>query len=232
MTFSRRCLGCVAHREKGTCSNNRTITLVALERRVLGGLKERLLAPEVFAEFAKEYSAELRRIRAGHSEQRTMVEHQLTNTSRRIDRIVDAIADGTASGALKATLADLGAEKEQLEDERQGLNATSDVADLHPNLPELYRRRVAELEVTLRRCPAERAATGQILRPPIEGIVVHPGERHGETRIEVAGSIVAILDMAYRSPGEQTRTRSVALVVPRGGIEPPTRGFSVRCSTN
>ncbi|MCH6589786.1 MAG: hypothetical protein IH806_04685 [Proteobacteria bacterium] len=118
-----------------------------------------------------------------------MVEHQLTNTSRRIDRIVDAIADGTASGALKATLADLEAEKEQLEDERQGLNATSDVADLHPNLPELYRRRVAELEVTLRRCPAERAAAGQILRPPIEGIVVHPGERHGETRIEVAGSI-------------------------------------------
>ena len=116
-----------------------------------------------------------------------MVEHQLTNTSRRIDRIVDAIADGTASGALKATLADLEAEKEQLEDERQGLNATSDVADLHPNLPELYRRRVAELEVTLRRCPAERAAAGQILRPPIEGIVVHPGERHGETRIEVAG---------------------------------------------
>ena len=161
-----------------------------------------------------------------------MVEHQLTNTSRRIDRIVDAIADGTASGALKATLADLEAEKEQLEDERQGLNATSDVADLHPNLPELYRRRAAELEVTLRRCPAERAAAGQILRPPIEGIVVHPGERHGETRIEVAGSIVAILDMAYRSPGEQTRTRSVALVVPRGGIEPPTHGFSVHCSTN
>ncbi len=210
-------LGCVAHREKGTCSSNRTITLVELERRVLGGLKERLLAPEVFAEFAEEYSAELRRIRAGYSEQRTAVEHQLINTSRRIDRIVDAIAEGTASRALKAKLADLEAEKERLEAERQGLDATSEVADL---------------EATLKRCPAERAAVSQILRSLIERIVVHPGERRGETEIEVEGSIVAILDFASQAQGEQTPNRSVGVVVPRGGIEPPTHGFSVRCSTN
>ncbi len=69
-------------------------------------------------------------------------------------------------------------------------------------------------------------------RQLIEGIVVHPGERRGETQIEVTGSIAAILEMACQAPKEQTPNRSVGMMVPRGGIEPPTRGFSVRCSTN
>ncbi len=225
-------LGCVAHREKGTCENKRTITLVELERRVLGGLKERLLAPELFSEFAEEYRAELQRIQTSYSDRRTTVERQLLNISQRIDRIVNAIAEGTSSKALKAKLADLEAEKERLEAEQQGLTETPEIVDLHPNLPELYRRRVTDLEATLRRSPVERAAASQVLRQVIEGIIVYPGELRGETQIEVTGSIAAILDMAYKAPKGQTPNRSVVVVVPRGGIEPPTRGFSVPCSTN
>jgi len=200
-----------------TCQNKRTITLVELERRVLGGLKERLLAPELFAEFAEEYRAELCRIRAGFSDRRKMVEDKLKGTSQRIDRIVNAIAEGTSSQALKAKLTDLEAEKDRLETEQREFTGTSEVVDLHPNLPELYRRRVTDLESTLRHSPVERAAASQILRQLIEGIVVYPGERRGETQIELTGSITAILEMAGQASKEQTPTRSVGVVVPRGG---------------
>ncbi len=89
-----------------------------------------------------------------------------------------------------------------------------------------------DLESTLRHSPVERAAASQILRQLIEGIVVYPGEQRGETQIELTGSITAILEMAGQASKEQTPTRIVGVVVPRGGIEPPTRGFSVHCSTN
>ncbi|MCO6179279.1 recombinase family protein, partial [Ciceribacter sp. RN22] len=58
-------LSCAAHREKGTCDNNRTIRMPDLEQRVLGGIKRRLLAPEAIAEFLSEYQAEQKRLNAG-----------------------------------------------------------------------------------------------------------------------------------------------------------------------
>ena len=46
--------GCSTHRSKGTCGNDRTITRQEIEARVLGGLKERLLAPALVGEFIAE----------------------------------------------------------------------------------------------------------------------------------------------------------------------------------
>src|SRR5262249_3044492 len=63
-------LACSAHREKGTCDNNRTIRVAELERRVLEGIERRLLAPETVAEFLREYHAERKRLRKEASRQR------------------------------------------------------------------------------------------------------------------------------------------------------------------
>lgn len=62
--------GCAAHRSKGTCTNDRTVGRAEIERRVLGGLKHRLLAPELFETFAAAYLAESQRLlreATGHS---------------------------------------------------------------------------------------------------------------------------------------------------------------------
>jgi site-specific DNA recombinase len=215
-------LGCVAHREKGTCNNNHTVLLAELQSRVLGGLKERMLAPELFAEFVKEYRRVLKRLQTDQGEKRESVFRQLATVMNRIARVVDAIADGTASAALKAKLSELELEKARLEAEQQAINDTVSVPDIHPNLPELYRRRVADIERALTETEAERAAASEILRSLIECIVVYPGAHRGETVIAVEGSIPAILDFANRRQGERSTNRSVAMVVPRGGIEPPT----------
>jgi hypothetical protein len=51
--------GCATRRQKGLCENSRTIARQELEARVLSGLKERLLAPQLTEEFVREFNAEL-----------------------------------------------------------------------------------------------------------------------------------------------------------------------------
>ncbi len=46
--------GCATRRSKGTCDNSRTITRQQIEARVLEGLKDRLLTPELIAVFIDE----------------------------------------------------------------------------------------------------------------------------------------------------------------------------------
>lgn len=51
--------GCAARRQKGTCDNARTITRQQIGGRVLEGLKERLLAPDLVAKFVRAFQDEI-----------------------------------------------------------------------------------------------------------------------------------------------------------------------------
>ncbi|WP_254695081.1 hypothetical protein [Leisingera sp. NJS201] len=55
--FLMLCYGCAGARNKGAavCTNRATIGRAEVEERVLSGLKQRLLAPDLLAQFAEEY---------------------------------------------------------------------------------------------------------------------------------------------------------------------------------
>ncbi|WP_460452625.1 recombinase zinc ribbon domain-containing protein, partial [Alsobacter sp. SYSU BS001988] len=55
--------GCATRRQKGACDNGRTITRQEIGSRVLAGLKERLLAPDLVAAFMTALQGELTRER-------------------------------------------------------------------------------------------------------------------------------------------------------------------------
>ena len=63
---------------------------------------------------------------------------------------------------------------------------------LHPNLPELYRRRVEALEVSLAD-PSTCLAATEALRGLIDAIQIHPGERRGELAVSLRGDLAAFL---------------------------------------
>ncbi|MBX6387049.1 MAG: hypothetical protein IRZ07_29405, partial [Microbispora sp.] len=63
---------------------------------------------------------------------------------------------------------------------------------LHPNLPELYRRKVAALEQALAD-PVTVAAAAGALRGLIDAILVYPGERRGEVSIQLRGDLAVFL---------------------------------------
>ncbi len=47
--------GCAMRRSKGTCGNATTIIRQTVERRVMDGLRERMLTPALAAEFVRAY---------------------------------------------------------------------------------------------------------------------------------------------------------------------------------
>ncbi len=51
--------GCATRRGKGTCDNGHTITRQKIEARILGGLKARMLTPDLVEEFIRAFAAEL-----------------------------------------------------------------------------------------------------------------------------------------------------------------------------
>lgn len=107
--------GCAAARNKGICDNRRTIRRDRLEARVLDGLKDRLLHPDLLAAFVEEFQREFNRLRQESQAERSGLESQLAKTRRSIAQIVDAIADGLYHPSMKEKMSALEARKNALE---------------------------------------------------------------------------------------------------------------------
>jgi hypothetical protein len=75
---------------------------------------------------------------------------------------------------------------------------------LHPNIAQVYRRKVERLEQALYD-PAVSAAAAEALRSLIDAIVMHPGERRGELSLELRGDLAAFLHLADDGRGAGER---------------------------
>ena len=149
-------------------------------------------------------------------------EHDVRETTAQIHRIIDAIAEGTDTADMRLRLKELDARKTELA-AKIAACAASDVIELHPNLPKIYRRKVADLQAALNKDPISRAEAAECLRTLIEKIVVVPGEKRGETTVELHGHVPAIL--AFAAGPKRAESRSVISLVAAEGFEPPTKGL-------
>ncbi len=229
-------MACTARREKGTCSNSRSIKIESLTSRVLAGIKERLLAPELFAEFAAEYQSTRTERAREQSQYRNGLEREANDLTKKIDRIVDAIAEGTDTPALRFKLQEM---EQRLVQVRIDIAEakTPAVTELHPALPDLYRRRVEQLEHAFQGDALRQAEAANLIRSLIEQIRIIPADGRGAVQIELTGAVAEILAFASTPPssGAQMKdgTNNVTVkVVPGAGIEPATLRFSIACSTN
>ena len=99
----------------------------------------------------------------------------------------------------------------EIERQREGVERQIADADtpelvpvLHPNLPELYRRRVEALEEALHE-PEMLTGVAEVLRLLIDAIQVFPGERRGEVHVSLRGDLAAFLQMAEAEQGREVR---------------------------
>ncbi|MFO0998529.1 MAG: recombinase family protein [Alphaproteobacteria bacterium] len=212
---------CSGRHERGTCDNNRSVDIDVLEKRVLMGLQDRLLTPECFVEFAKEFKRELRRQELELRQNATACEREIRSLSQQIERLVSAIVEGTDTPASRAKLVELEARKAEIEKSLQQPQPSTNVV-LHPNVPDLYRRKVQELQKSLNE-PGSRQEASEILRSLIERIVIHPEEGRGNYRVELRGQIASILDLAAGKNASGTGIR--VMLVAAEGLEPPTQGL-------
>ena len=86
--------GCANRRNKGTCDNRLSIKRADLETRVLSGLKDQLLDPNLIAEIVSSYQKEYNRLTAETTKDKAISERELAKVIKQIDKIVEAITEG------------------------------------------------------------------------------------------------------------------------------------------
>lgn len=93
--------GCTTRRGKGTCDNSLTIDRSRIEGRVLGGIKERLLAPDLVADFVRAYAEELAAGEHEASQQKVRAEAELADIERRLKGVVSSIEAGALAPSTR-----------------------------------------------------------------------------------------------------------------------------------
>ena len=212
--------GCANARNKGTCDNRLNIRRDQLETRILDGLKNQLLHPDLIAEFVCAYQEEFNRLAGTARKDRAKAERDLVQVIRQIDNLVTAISGGMFHPSMKDKLTALEARKEELEVEL----ADTDEAPvlLHPGLADVYREKVAELTKALND-PVLKAEAGSILRGLLSKIRLFP--EGSKLVIELVGELAGLLSLGRgqnaKTPTGVSLGRSVSLVA-GVGFEPTT----------
>jgi hypothetical protein len=144
--------------------------------------------------------------------------------ARKINRIVNAIAEGTDTPALRQTLLTLEDEKAELENTFDApCSLISAEPPTRPALAALFRRKVERLEEALNADPGITSAAAPILRNLIGSIILHPRENKGRMRIEVHSEPSTLFLPADGEPSDEKNWMTT--VVAEEGLEPPTRGL-------
>ena len=184
---------CSAKRERGTCESNIGIGAAELETRVLDGLRDILLNQDNLIEtFVAEFKVEVDRLRKQRSTGERQAQKELNKINNAITRCLKFITEGDGDpGLVRDELHDLEIRKQDLE---RALASTRDegMIALHPNMAELYRRKVTELQSLLSDETARPQAM-EIIRTMIDRIEVHAGLERGKPDVILVGALAQIL---------------------------------------
>ena len=179
------------------------------------------MQPVAVAEFIAAYTVEINGQRGAEPADRARVVSERAATARKLEGLYDAISEGLRTPGLKDRLEMLEAKLGEL-DNLLAAPAPTPVR-LHPNLSEIYKKKVAELAVTLAD-PDIRTAALEVVRGLINRVTVQSGDQ-GLT-LELEGALTAMIGLAQTEksqPIEWLDAKSVASsvkVVAGAGFEP------------
>ena len=223
---NRERYSCSAKREKGTCNNPVGIKAIDLETRVIDGLKKILIGRDDFLEaFASAFFEETVRLRHERNRQRQTQQKELAKVQRSIDRCLDFIINGDgAMDTVRQKLSDLEVSKANILRLMDQVTPPTKV-EPHPNIGQLYQRRVEQLSHLLSDDSSQQEAV-TIIRSLIDQIEITPGERRGDPQVQLVGGLAAILELAVS--GQQKTAIQVdsgvgrVFMVAGAGFEPAT----------
>ncbi len=216
-SVGRDYLACSNARNRQTCENRRGIRRPVLEDLVLSALKERLMQPDLVKEFIAAFHDEINRGRRDQEQRIEGRRRELAHLTARHDGLVEAIADGLRTPGLLGKLEAL--ERRKAELEREIGSAPLPAPRIHPNVAELYRRKVENLHEALA-AEETRTEAVEILRGLIDVINVRPTE--AGTEIELVGDIVSMLKLPGKESAGIEAHKSSVKVVAGAGFEPAT----------
>ncbi len=205
--------GCTKHKADGSCTNNRQIITATFEDRVLSGLRERMLDPELVAMFVREYHSEHARRSIDARRSSAKLDRKVAEANAKIERLVAAISGGGAEFAeVKDALAQARADRDRAAAELLEIEALPVVA-LHPAIAADYRRQVEHLDQALVD-PLARDAAIPALRELIDHIIITPHPTKRGVEIEVQGRLASMLALAGAMPAPERMTACGAFPSP------------------
>jgi hypothetical protein len=128
------------------------------------------MAPELVAEFVRTFQEEMNAAARTAAARGEEFMREAEAVERKIAGIMTAIEDGMYTPALKDRMKALEGRKAEIEAIMASAEPPS-VVQLHPNAAEIYRRKVAELELALND-EAIKAEAAEILRSLIDRVVL------------------------------------------------------------
>nr|WP_166016030.1 recombinase family protein [Chelativorans multitrophicus] len=219
---------CSNHISKGACSNSRTIPREDLEARVLSGLKDRMMAPEIVEEAMRAYAEETNRLNRERRSSGDAWKAELVKIEKQIRGIIEAIKAGMFHESMKAEMDTLEARKTELNSLLA--DVPEDTPDILPSASAIYAKKVSALTKALNR-KEERQEAAETLRGLIEKISLTPGPERGEIYATLHGELSTILEWTERQAiGKAAKTTKPAAdatglslsVVAGVGFEPTT----------
>ncbi|WP_079211269.1 recombinase family protein [Brucella pituitosa] len=217
---------CSNHISKGACSNSRTIPREDLEARVLSGLKDRMMAPEIVEEAMRAYAEETNRLNRERRSSGDAWKAELVKIEKQIRGIIEAIKAGMFHESMKAEMDTLEARKTELN--TLLADAPEDTPDILPSASAIYAKKVSALTKALN-LKEERQEAAETLRGLIEKISLTPGPERGEIFATLHGELSTILGWTERQAiGNTAKTKNPAAnatglslsVVAGAGFEP------------
>ena len=220
--------GCAMHVKAGTCSNGSTITRIALERRVLDALRDKMMAPDAMAEFIVAYNDEVTAARMAAAREQVARAAELVEIDRKIGGIIDAIENGAWSPALQERLTALETDKCAIIATRSIEAEPTNVIEIRPATAETYRKLVIEFTSALSDVD-DRAGAAEALRSLIDKIVMisdaaAPDRHHIELYGDMAVALKLGTALTAKRPSKSAgaTVRSQFSVVAGTGFEPVT----------
>ena len=184
---------CATAQNKGTCSNRLRIRQDVLEEAVLESLRAHLMDAELCAEFCREYTEHVNRLRSERNSTINLWQAERDRLQKRRDQIVKAIGDGFANDELKVEFNALIERRNELD---RLLNETPKApVMLHPAMAEKYRTEVAALTAMLRQQERSTEAA-EILRSLIDKIVLTPNDSRTALVVDLYGDLAGIINLA------------------------------------
>lgn len=188
-------IACSAARRQGTCTNRASVRRSKMETWILDALRHQLMAPDLVAEFVRSFNEETNRGRRDRDSRRTDLLREEKQIAGRIDALIEAVAAGTLRGtSVQAKLEALEAHQARVNAELNGLR--EEPVRLHPNLAELYRRKVATLHELLAN-EATRTEAVETIRTLVDRVVFRP-VAGDELQIELVGDLARMVNLAQK----------------------------------
>lgn len=148
------------------------------------------MAPDLVKEFISAFHQEANRQSAEVSTARRAQERELASVNEKIAGLVDAVAAGLRGPSIISSLEVL--ERRQEELQQVITAAPASTVRLHPNLAEIYRQKVIDLQAALE-MPSLHIEAVELIRSLIEKIVFSPTKEGAE--IELVGNIALMVEL-------------------------------------